>query len=1640
MAPLPPLTLLRALAAALASAAAASAAMSCDPGSYWSAASRACEACAPNTFSYGNTTACAPCAAGALFVTASQGCVPLASAWPSPVDSIFFFSGARTEGVAAFSLQQPEGIDFVVDAFGNEQGAMSVAAGTMLVTQQLEILPSDGTPRTISAWVRCPAPPQTQVQAVVDGGQESVGLISFFDGVSMTRGAVASTPRLLMYGNLTDGGDGGAQGLSPPVCTDCFRSDVTTLAGNGTWGFADGPALTDAMFDGRAFLFGSTVTDSSGTTYFADYLHSVVRAISSPASGQSVVTTIAGVEGVPYLSPGCIGSPHGVCLDADETALFIAVPGFNECNCIYRIELATGHSSVVAGSPTNYSSTGYLDAVGTNSRFSHPGCVVSDSKGVLYVSDWYNGAVRRVKTHEGYNVSTLAQYDFNTSLWYSIAIDASEELLYAADFRSGQIWSVRIADGAMQVLVTITGSPSPLAKLFGIAADANGRLFVTDTGENFIDNPNNMVYAVDVNSLAISAVAGGLAALPDGGTGGFADGRGDQALFNFPTTLSVSRDGKNLIVADRFNARLRGVQWPTGPPNSIDTRFVMPGLCEGNATRWHHFAVTLDSSSALTLYVDGVEALLPVTAALSFSTVALQIGGQLAPATLFSSVASAAFSGAISDLRIFERALTPVEVSSLTTPMYLIPVAGRFMVSAPDPENPAKDIYSWLCPQGYTGPVVQLRFTSVSNSWVWSRAGGIGCDVPPASDTNRTMTPAVIGSTAASSVVFVALVISYFVMRRRVRAQLKALEGKTTLAARALERARLLALQAMPNAPECAIDFETGTVRTVQELLAPLPVQKAPSIPNLSLLRGLGFGSPVPPPELQQPLLLEMSPAAEPPRSPKAKERIIEIKWSELVPDLSFRPKFGGFGAVFMARWTPKRKVVAVKVLKSAMLTATQSIAAVEMLMHEAQGLARASDNGVNAHVVQVFGVAQGLAEGWQNAQRAARIAETQMERRKRARTQQTASKNAARVAAERATGAAAGSGAGSAAAVAGLAVADSKGSSSITASSSNNASSSDGNNPSSDDVNEEDAALVDNGLGSERPAPFLFGLIMSFESGGSCLETLFPKRGGTSWPSAMLDRLRVLKEVATGLYQLHAIGLVHGDLKLDNVLLTGGPEPHVRLADFGLATLRAQADRTSRISTIAMTDTKRGTFSYMAPEMFATRTTRAATASRSTDVFAFGTLAWELLTSQLAWDGQSESDRLLALGRGESLSASALPIGTPGSIAALVARCMSLERSDRPRMAEALAILEQAHENLLSGRFVSSVRAARAHFARTYAMPKPPSVRPLKDVFLSYSWGENGVRKALADEIYLALRAAGMSVWIDEAEMGLDLVASMSEGIAKSSVVVVLVSPDYAASANCMFELRSAVAARKPLVTCCVELGFWKTWGLDNAGSAGGAGGAGGTGGKRSVPDDHELARLARLSTHLFVDLGLCSTVHWASETVTPAERRLLQAPEAMPRLLRLLAESRAALKVAEEAAALRNLQLSLSLRAMAQAALDKATTERIAATARLGEAEVLAARRIAESHRKADVVRQAHHAAAIALSTAPEADSDEALDRVNACHSALRMAKAEEKRIGETEALRLNELRAILAVCVRTREDATEALALRRREEASV
>ena len=86
------------------------------------------------------------------------------------------------------------------------------------------------------------------------------------------------------------------------------------------------------------------------------------------------------------------------------------------------------------------------------------------------------------------------------------------------------------------------------------------------------------------------------------------------------------------------------------------------------------------------------------------------------------------------------------------------------------------------------------------------------------------------------------------------------------------------------------------------------------------------------------------------------------------------------------------------------------------------------------------------------------------------------------------------------------------------------------------------------------------------------------------AWGAGTAGRLQLCAQLASGVAALHAAGVVHGDVKGENVLLSDlGASPHPRFTDFGFAELRTAAS-SSRVSS-AMGE-KRGTWPYMAPEM----------------------------------------------------------------------------------------------------------------------------------------------------------------------------------------------------------------------------------------------------------------------------------------------------------------------------------------------------------------------------------------------------------------------------------------------------------------------
>ncbi len=397
-------------------------------------------------------------------------------------------------------------------------------------------------------------------------------------------------------------------------------------------------------------------------------------------------------------------------------------------------------------------------------------------------------------------------------------------------------------------------------------------------------------------------------------------------------------------------------------------------------------------------------------------------------------------------------------------------------------------------------------------------------------------------------------------------------------------------------------------------------------------------------------------------------------------------------------------------------------------------------------------------------------------------------------------------------------------------------------------------------GAAAAPQPPELLGLVMAFVEGGSLEAKL---HGGVPWQAPTAEKLRLLVGVARGVAHLHSGGgpacVVHGDLKPANVLLADGNQP--RLIDFGLSKVRDVAAQSARSAGSRVGGAQAGgSWPYMAPELYRRRTAAggwdaASAPSRSTDVYAFGTLCWEVLSGLRPWAGVPEHERLEELRAGASLPWPSLPLDTPPEVRALLSRMTDAQKEQRPRLVDAMVGLQ-----LAAG-----------------AMDAAP-----RDIFISYRWKRE--RLPFVDDLYLRLSEEGYGAWLDRVEMGHNMRDHMTRGIANAKVVLVLVSPDYATwraevTDNCLFELRTAAQMRKPIIACMAHPGFWKGWTAQD--------------GRRVMPDDHELAREANLVGSMFVDLGAAAAL-WAAPA-PPDEAVLLpflHAETALPCLLKLLGE----------------------------------------------------------------------------------------------------------------------------------------------------
>jgi len=158
----------------------------------------------------------------------------------------------------------------------------------------------------------------------------------------------------------------------------------------------------------------------------------------------------------------------------------------------------------------------------------------------------------------------------------------------------------------------------------------------------------------------------------------------------------------------------------------------------------------------------------------------------------------------------------------------------------------------------------------------------------------------------------------------------------------------------------------------------------------------------------------------------------------------------------------------------------------------------------------------------------------------------------------------------------------------------------------------------------------------------------------------------QALRQVAQGLVELAEVPVLHRDLKPANVLDFGGLW---RLADLGLA-------RNLLESTATFTLGGFGTLPYMAPELWA-----GQPATVKTDLYAFGVLAYEVLSGTRPFTGTDEA----TLGRQHRQEApSPLPPDVSAAIGRLVLRLLAKEPAERPQDARAVVELLDAAINRL--------------------------------------------------------------------------------------------------------------------------------------------------------------------------------------------------------------------------------------------------------------------------------------------------------------------------------------------------------------------
>ena len=188
-------------------------------------------------------------------------------------------------------------------------------------------------------------------------------------------------------------------------------------------------------------------------------------------------------------------------------------------------------------------------------------------------------------------------------------------------------------------------------------------------------------------------------------------------------------------------------------------------------------------------------------------------------------------------------------------------------------------------------------------------------------------------------------------------------------------------------------------------------------------------------------------------------------------------------------------------------------------------------------------------------------------------------------------------------------------------------------------------------------------------------------ERGG---PLGFKDYFTLAKGAARGLAFLHEKGVVHSDIKADNLLVPAGPISPVgcKISDFGLV----RAMRSSMKSVATSKKGVGGTAAYKAPELLLP----GASNSKESDMFALGMTFWEMLTGKIPFQGAEEIAIAMAI---KDKKRETIPAGTPEPLSELIQACWAEAPKRRPTAMQALLSLHVAEKKLVKSDIAPAIR-----------------------------------------------------------------------------------------------------------------------------------------------------------------------------------------------------------------------------------------------------------------------------------------------------------------------------------------------------------